>query len=387
MAAQSVMIVQSWLTPYRVPFYEELRRFLGHRGVELVVVYGQGSPTESTKGTHVDLAWGRFVANRYVSLGGREVSWQPALGQAAGADLVIVEQAVKRVLNWLLIVRRRTACLKLGFWGHGRNFQSRSATSLAERAKRSLSRQADWWFAYNARSADVVATLPFDRARITVVNNSIDTRALAMERDAVRAGPDAVEQLRRRLGLRGRHVGLFVGGMYADKRLEFLVACCDRLRALIPDFEMLFVGAGPDEETVRRASATRPWMKQVAPVFGPEVAAHFELASVLLMPGLVGLGVLDSFVCETPMVTTDIPIHSPEIEYLVHDVNGIVVSPPDDVGTFATAVATLLQDEATMRRLRAGCRRAAAAFSVESMAANFGTGVVDALAAPRRHGR
>ena len=351
-----------------------------------MVVYGQGSPTESAKGAHTELAWGHFVPNRYVSLGAREVSWQPALRQVTGTDLVIVEQAVKRLLNWLLAAGHRGGSFRLAFWGHGRNFQSRSTTSLAERAKRLLSRQADWWFAYTERSADVVAGLPFDRERITVVNNSIDTRALAMHRDMVRARPAAVEELRRRVGLRGTHVALFVGGMYPEKRLSFLVACCDRLRLLIPDFEMVFLGAGPDERIVRKAAASRPWMHYVGPVLGPAVAEYFAAASVLLMPGLVGLAVLDSFVCETPMVTTDIPLHSPEIEYLEQGVNGVVVSPADDVGAFAGAVAELFANREKMDLLIAGCRRSAKAFSIESMATNFGAGVMDALAVPERHG-
>ncbi len=382
MRAQSVTIVQSWLSPYRAPFYEELKNVLAREGVELRVVYGQGSPTESLKRAHTELVWGHFVPNRYVSLGGHEVSWQPALGQATDTDLVIVEQAVKRLLNWLLVVRRRGGGFRLAFWGHGRNFQSRSTTSPAERAKRSLSRRADWWFAYTGASAEVVAALPFDRDRITVVNNSIDTRALATERDMIRAEPAAVEQLRRRLGLRGAHVGLFVGGMYPEKRLDFLVACCDRLRALVPDFEMIFVGAGPDEGIAREAAATRPWVHYAGPVFGPAVAEYFAVGSVVLMPGLVGLAVLDSFVCETPMVTTDLPIHSPEIEYLQSGLNGIVVSPPDDVGAFAGTVAELLLDEEARRLLVDGCRRSAKAFSIERMAENFGEGVMSALARP-----
>jgi L-malate glycosyltransferase len=37
----------------------------------------------------------------------------------------------------------------------------------------------------------------------------------------------------------------------------------------------------------------------------------------MLMPGLVGLAVLDAFADGIPRVTTVIEYHSPEIEYLV----------------------------------------------------------------------
>jgi len=276
---------------------------------------------------------------------------------------------------------------RLAFWGHGRNFQSDSTTTFAERAKRLLSREADWWFAYTQRSAEIVASLPFNRNRITVVNNAIDTGELAKARNTIRRHPGGIEELRQTLGLSGDQVGLFVGAMYAEKRLPFLIECCDRIRSLVPEFEMVFVGAGTAEDLVRQASRERPWMHYVGPVFGPAVARYFALASVVLMPGLVGLGVLDSFVCETPMVTTGLSTHSPEIEYLESGINGIVVRPPDDVESFSNAVSGLLCDRTKLITLIDGCRASARLYSIEGMAGNFAAGVLEALHAPKAAGR
>ena len=116
------------------------------------------------------------------------------------------------------------------------------------------------------------------------------------------------------------------------------------MREAVPDFHLLIIGAGPDAGIAEAAAAELPWVHYAGPKFGAEKTALASLGRVFLMPGLVGLGVLDSFAYGTPMVTTDIPYHSPEIEYLRHGENGLIVA--DDVRTYAEAVTELLTDEA-----------------------------------------
>ena len=43
------------------------------------------------------------------------------------------------------------------------------------------------------------------------------------------------------------------------------------------------------------------------------MAPYLYVSKLLLMPGLVGLSVMDSFVGTCPLVTTDVAVHSPEI--------------------------------------------------------------------------
>ena len=57
----------------------------------------------------------------------------------------------------------------------------------------------------------------------------------------------------------------------------------------MPDFEMLFVGSGPDRTWVEEAVARNPWMHYVGPVFDDDKVPYFRLAKLALMPGRVGL--------------------------------------------------------------------------------------------------
>ena len=115
---------------------------------------------------------------------------------------------------------------------------------------------------------------------------------------------------------------------------------------------------------------------------GSEKTALAGLGRVFLMPGLVGLGVLDSFAYGTPMVTTDVPYHSPEIEYLRHGENGLIVA--DDVRTYAEAVTELLTDETWRLQLRRGGEAALETFTIQAMARRFADGVLEALRSGRQ---
>jgi glycosyltransferase involved in cell wall biosynthesis len=97
------------------------------------------------------------------------------------------------------------------------------------------------------------------------------------------------------------------------------------------------------------------------------------------MPGLVGLVVLDSFAFGVPMITTDYPYHSPEIDYLVHNKNGVVVDAWQDCKTYAYQVARLLTDEHRRSLLAQEGQAALKLFSVEQMAKNFSKGVLCCL--------
>lgn len=376
-----VAIVQRTLPHYRRPFFELLRARLAGERVTLRLVHGEPSGESAEKLDTVTCEWADRIDNKTLRVGRHELCWQPCLRLLAGQDLIVVEQATGLLLNYLLLARYRLGGAGLALWGHGRNFQARSTRTVAERVKRHVSRQVHWWFAYNDASAAVVRALGFPADRITSVDNAIDTQSLV---DARRAQtPADVRALAARLGLTGRNVALYVGGMYADKRLPFLIEACELVRASVPDFEMLFIGSGPDARLVEAAAARHAWLRYLGPRLGTDRVPFFALSKLLLMPGLVGLAVLDAFALEVPMVTCAVPFHSPEIDYLVDEVNGVVVRDADSAAAYAAAVAALLGDEGRRRRLIDGCRTAAARYTVENMVHRFAGGVVRALAAVR----
>lgn len=375
--SQKVLIVQKSLPQYRRRFFELLRERLTANGVSLVLVHGQPEAAEASRQDVVALEWAVERRTIFVPLGQHRLYWQPCLSLVPGADLVIVEQAGKLLVNYVLVMAQLAGVTRLAFWGHGRTAAAEPPSRLVEAAKAAMSRRAHWWFAYNDLSARYVKELGFPPERITAVQNAIDAQALTIAGAAV--SEDELAALRVRLRLKGRHVGLFVGAMYREKRLRFLIAACQLIKERMPDFEMIFVGSGPDRAMVEEAVAKHDWMRYVGPLFDNDKVTYFRLAHLVLMPGRVGLGILDSFALGTPTVTTRVAYHSPEIDYLEDEENGVVVQEADSPSAYAKAVEALLTDAARLSRLRVGCLQAANHYTVENMADRFADGIGLAL--------
>lgn len=371
----SVIIIQEHLPHYRIPFFEELRKILSDEGVCLSVIHGN------------------VVARQYVA---EELSWSSAVGMldfggfrfhrnsiqaGISCDLLISPQEVKYIVPFLLQISSKIGGPKFAFWGHGKNFQASSRSNFTERVKRVLSRRCDWWFAYNDLSAAVVRDLGYPVERITTVGNAIDTTSLAKQRESI---TDAErEAIRSELGITSTNVAVYTGGLYPMKRIGFLIEAAKRIRDRIPDFELIVIGDGPDRRIVSEAASANRWIHDLGSKNDRDKVPYWMISKLLLMPGGVGLVILDSFALGVPMVTTDTRLHGPEIDYLKDGRNGLLIGCGESVETYADGVVGLLQDESRLERLRQGALASAADHTIEKMARNFATGVLNALKAPR----
>jgi glycosyltransferase involved in cell wall biosynthesis len=158
-----------------------------------------------------------------------------------------------------------------------------------------------------------------------------------------------------------------------------LLEACELIRQRVPDFEIIFVGAGTEAALVKQAAERHSWIRYVGPKFDYDKVPYFLLSKLSLMPGLVGLGILDAFALGVPLVTTALPYHSPEIEYLQDGVNGVVVPQAESATAYGETVTELLRDEGRRQLLVAGGRASAEVYTIENMVERFATGVGQAL--------
>jgi glycosyltransferase involved in cell wall biosynthesis len=175
--------------------------------------------------------------------------------------------------------------------------------------------------------------------------------------------------------------------MYPDKRLEFLVEAVDQIRHEIPGFGFIAIGSGESSGVIIGAAQDRPWLRYEGHVRGEELGRLASLADVLLLPGLIGLPILDGFALGIPTITIDSGGHSPEIEYLESGVNSLVLRNDTDPRTYAASVSELCQNEAALEAMRRECRVSGERYTIENMAARFSCGVAGALSAGRRSDR
>lgn len=370
----NIVIIQKSLPHYRVPFFNALKNKLEQDGFHLQLIYGKEQGKASLKKDESVLSWAEYLPVKLFKLGKIEFIWHGNNGLLKNADLIIVENANKLLFNYYLLLCRRFYSFKLAFWGHGINRQG-GEKSVGNKLKHLLIKTPDWWFAYTKGVSDLLIQHGFPPDKITTVVNAIDT--LALRKNLENVNPLQISKLKHTLGLKDGYTGIFIGGMYPEKRLAFLIESCKMIRQKVSDFHMLFIGDGEDAFIVKKAAQAYSWIHYLGPAKGIEKAAYLDLADVLLMPGLVGLVVLDSFAAQVPLVTTHIAIHSPEIEYLTHNENGIITE--NSVEAYATVIINLFSDKKLLNHLKKGCKEAKDLYTIEKMATNFSTGIKKSL--------
>ncbi|MCQ8183167.1 glycosyltransferase family 4 protein [Methylomonas sp. SURF-1] len=368
-----ILIFQPMLKQYRMPLFELMGEMLGQSGHELRVVCGTPPVHERNKGDNVLVSSGYCVVDHSLWLFSGKLHILPsAVRHIVWADFVITEQANKHFHNYLLMLMHWLGCKRFAYWGHGQNRQG-DPHSFRERIKKILSTQVDWWFAYTSGVAEYIAGLGYPKAKITILNNSIDTSCFKEDLAAHSGG--AVDDLKVRLKIpRSARVGLYCGGLYSDKKLRFLLDAAIAVKEVKSDFILLVVGDGVDRKLVEDYSRQYEFIKYLGPLFGADKALIFRVAEVFLCPGLVGLAILDAFSAGLPLLTTDIPNHSPEIEYLEHGINGMITAP--DIKVYSAAVCQCFGDGALLSVLKKGALESSARFSIENMASNFVDGIL-----------
>jgi glycosyltransferase involved in cell wall biosynthesis len=373
---QSVAIVFPIFSHYRLQLFVKLRLLLEDAGIRLMLVYGRCSEVNVTK--QVEVSWLPPSRSREFEAFGKKLIWLQLPPEAYTANLAILVQENRYLSNHILLWRRHNANLRTAFWGHGSNHQA-PANSIGNRIKRTYIRKVDWWFAYTEGVARIVEKTGYPSERITVVQNAIDTEDLIAKRNLISA--EESDNFRKSLGINPGPVGIYCGRLYHEKRISLLLSAATRIRVQIPNFQVIVIGSGTDTPLVQNFEKKHPWLHYVGPRYDADRVKYFVLADVFLMPGLVGLAILDAFAFGTPIFTTNYPYHSPEIEYLVNGENGVMS--PDNLDDYVSSVVSVLRQPDKLALMKRNCSATAMRYSIQQMAINMARGIKAALAAKR----
>ncbi len=371
--AHSVLIIQRRLPKYRLELFEHMKTLLNGQNVQLLLLHGTPSQDDSARQDEGFLPWALRAPCSYMGGGARAVWLSIPADIIRQQDLIIMPHEIGLMTNYRLlaghIVRRKP---KLAFWGHGANFQNDRNGGLKKWLREWSMKQANWWFAYTSASVKRLTESGYPEARITCLNNATDTRAIIGWAKSISS--EEKTELRNQLSLLSSKIGIYIGSLHRDKRLEFFYAASDEMRKKVPDFELIIIGDGPMRDGVSAFVKARPWVKWVGAKHGREKVLYASLGQVMLNPGMVGLGILDSFALGIPMVTTDCGIHSPEIAYLENGRNGVIV--PNKQEEYVKCVAGLFDDTLRRERLKLNCLKDAQKYTLDNMVNNFCNGIL-----------
>jgi glycosyltransferase involved in cell wall biosynthesis len=372
---QSVLIIEAQMKRYRLPFYARLNEALHREGIRLTVAYSDPPQAEATKKDTCELPEEFGLKVNGYWLWPDRLLLQPLLKRAITTDLVVLDHGNRFLLNHLLLPLSRLGLRRVAFWGHVEN-QSERRIHFAEWYRRKTLNWVSWWFAYTEGDARRLRSHGVPHSRITVVQNSVDTQELGSYTNSL--------TMQDRETIRARHaipapalVGVFCGALTPTKSLSSLIEASRRVKAHLPAFQLIIIGGGAEEAAVKRLLKGLDWVHCVGPQFGKKKAELLAISDVFLLPGAVGLAVLDAFAAGLPMLTTRIPIHGPEIEYLEEGVNGLMTDPQPEA--YAEAVSSVLSVDEHLSRLRAGAKASSGKYSIEAMVANFRDGIRLAL--------
>ncbi|OQW76911.1 MAG: hypothetical protein BVN35_05660 [Proteobacteria bacterium ST_bin11] len=367
-----IVIFQPMLKQYRVPLFDRMGQMLNDKGHELRVVCGTPPKHELSKGDNVVSNLGVCIVEKSVWLfSGKLHILYHSVRHILWADFVITEQANKHLHNYILIFLRVIRLKKFAYWGHGQNRQG-SPRSWREKIKKKLSTQCDWWFSYTEGVANYIASLGYPASNITVLNNSIDTSKFKEVLSA--QSEEDVAAFKQQLAIdEDARIGLFCGSLYSEKKIEFLLQSALDIYESNSNFVLLVVGSGESRSLVEEFASRYSFIKFLGPLFSEKKALAFKSAELFLCPGLVGLAILDAFVAGLPLFTTDIPNHSPEIEYLQSGYNGEMTMHLQ--AEYSRVILDVLSDPTRLNGLRQNSLTSGDKFSIGNMAQNFVDGI------------
>lgn len=361
----SVVFVQEALAAYRVPFYERLRESLNDSGVAVRLVHGRADEVYASRRDEAVLSWADVVPAHRLTFGRLRLVFMNVFSFVRHADLVIVEHANRHVVNYALLAWRLFGGPPVAYWGHGADLQTQSE-GFRSRLRTATTAWVDWWFAYTEGSARRVTAAGYSQNRITVVNNStyiaVPDRRISRDREAV----------------------CFVGSLHRAKRIGYLLDALAELHMRNERVTAHIIGDGPEAPAVRAFADTHDWVTYHGRLDGEPKSSVISECTLMLNPGMVGLNVVDAFVCGTPIVTIEGVGHSPEFEYIRNMRNGVVCDERIDPSSYARRCDELLQDAKLLSRLRRGCDESASTFTLDRMVANFSEGVLQAIRATQR---
>ena len=370
-----VLIIQSEMKQYRVPFFSGLHAALQREDIELTVAYSNSNPLHALRGDSAELpppiglkVSGRWFFGRFI--------YQPLWREVLKADLVIVGPEIKYLLNPILLLGSKLGLKTIAFWGLGPNrYPDRSR--LAELIKEPLFTCVDWWFTYTPSITQYLIGRGMEADKLTTVYNATDSTHF---RKFIQEIPD--DELReakiRIAGSNQGRIGLYCGAMGRIKGIPFLLESARLVKQRCPEFHLVLIGDGPERPWLEDAIAGEPWIHYMGYQQGRQAAMYFKMADVCVLGGTVSLALVDSFAAGVPVVVTDLPTHPPEISYVVDGHNGRIAAP--DRESFSNAIVEALSDPTLNERLRDGARESGARITIEAMIQNFKVGCMNCLA-------
>jgi glycosyltransferase involved in cell wall biosynthesis len=387
MKKQVAILHQGFIPVYRAKFYEILNK----NSATTYVVY-HGAPPSNTG--HRELQGvpdfpNVRVKNFEFSVLGKRIIYQPVIKRIllGSIDAVVLGHEIRFISNLVLFALCKVIRVPVIWWGQGfeknelRGFASRLLAKPTALVKTFLARLGDKYIVYTESGLAKLIRAGVLRDNVAVVRNTIDIEEQhELHTELIKVDP---VELRKKLHVRlESKVLLYVGRIYKEKNVEQFLHLIDRLNArkLCGSFvEGLIIGDGPDLDRLQKIGRDMEGIHFVGELYDQRaVAEYMRISSAVVIPGKVGLAVNHAFSQGVPVITRQHDYHAPEVEYIVHGENGLVID--GDFDSFVDATVNYLNSPELVKKLAHGALLIRNKLTLEFMVSAFDDAVTKTIA-------
>ena len=381
-----VLITHQGCVPiYRRPFFDRLAR---SPHIDYVIAVGDPPRGTDYMAAQPPYAFQTLPIRNYeLPLGNKTVIWQPLVSTYWNDfDAVVLGEELKYISHFALAAISKARGRPFVWWGFGAprwEVSANKATAvrrpISEFVAHYLRRQASGYLSYTQSGREKLEQRGFASANIAVLNNVVDIEAQRILRAEVAGESEA--DIRKKLGVApDLPVLIYFGRFLTTKHVDVLVRYALRRRAMGSPVCALISGSGVEAGHLHELAAGSSDIV-FSKLDDADLARALRISKAIVIPGFVGLAVTHGFAHGVPMITRE-GVHPPEIEYLDHGVNGLLL--PEDETLFFEGLDAFLASPELQAKLSAGAEHSAADLTMDAMAERFDGLLQQLLARPDR---
>lgn len=373
---KKVLFIKPLIKGYRLDFFSQLNESLEKKNIDLTVAYGVPDSSQHKKkdNFYPTNNYYRKIFSHYFFYDKIYFQW-PGLKLILSSDLIIVVNANRHLLNYILLFFQFIGISKVAFWGHDKNYQQKKF-SFFEKFKKFIIKKPSYWFAYTNDMKKRLISNGYSSSKITVINNTLNTIKLSKSINSLKV--EKINKIKKALRIKTNDiVALFCGSLYQDKKIDFLIETASQIYLTNKNFRLLIIGDGPYKSQMNSLISNKEYISYVGPIFNDDRFIYFKISNIILNPGLVGLGIFDAFVSRKPFFTLKDSPHSPEIFYLKNNFNGFIVD--GDLHNYVERIHQIIKDKNKRNLISQNAFHTSMKYTLEKMVSNTVSGILIAL--------
>lgn len=361
-----IIIFERVLTHYRLRFYNYIVE--NNPNIEIIFLTG---PFITGKGFHTKVEDAKFsvkILPVRTFLGLEMYKWPIELLKSA--DSIVCVISLSSISNILYSAIARIYSIPFFWWGHSMNF---AQNGFFERIKDKLKLISISWstgiLAYTDQERENFKKYSFLRKKYVIpLGNTLDTESIISINSELHRHilphNTLVKQLENKsiIGLIGRLHEKRNAGLAIELFLEILA---DR-----KDIVLLIIGDGEEYYRLKECYSS---IENIIFLGGiedeKELAYYMNRIEFFIHTGLVGLNLVHGMCYGKPSLALDLPIHSPEIDYLKNGENGLLLK---DIHDMKVAILSLLSNREEIKRMgQNALNDIKTIYNIKRMADNF----------------